>query len=237
MRPARAHLLEFRHVGKLNIHHHLFNAADLLAICSVCARRVVADLPAVRRIALEALLDMRKHNVRYAELRTTPRILPDGTSPRAYIEAVLGVFRDFEYGQSTLSGDITSQSFGQKECTGTSRLIPRLLLSVDRGRTVEEAMYAVKLAIGLRDVVEWTPYVVGIDFSGNPTKGAFRDFRLGSASTEVLNIGPPKCKSWPSQFQMGSTQRYRLHSLASPAHPPSCVSWKSFALSPRQTGV
>lgn len=141
--------------------------------------RVVSDLPAVRRIAVEALQDMRRHNVRYAELRTTPRPLPDGTSRREYIETVLQVFREFETNQARCSEDDSSKfCHGQDGGNGSPTLIPRLLLSVDRGRSVEEAMEVAELAVQLR-LAEWRPYVVGVDFSGNPTKGAFEDFRLG----------------------------------------------------------
>lgn len=136
--------------------------------------RVVSDLPAVRRIALEALEDMRRHNVRYAELRTTPRQLPDGTSRREYVEAVLQVFREFEDAQACcLSGSSDVGCEGERLPT----LIPRLLLSVNRARTSEEAMEIAALATQLRGEEQWKPYVVGMDFSGNPTKGSFEDFR------------------------------------------------------------
>lgn len=140
--------------------------------------RVVSGVTAVRKITLEALQDMRRNNVRYAELRTTPRPLPDGTSRRGYIENVLRVFREFEASQSSCEpGDSVDGSCRGGDGAGLRRLIPRLLLSVDRGKSVEEAMEVAKLAVELRGEDEWRPYVVGVDFSGNPTKGSFEDFR------------------------------------------------------------
>lgn len=151
--------------------------------------RVVSDLPAVRRVALEALQDMRSNNVRYAELRTTPRPLADGTSRRDCIENVLQVFQDFEINQAATpapgvprdSGGSAQESLDLGEGGGeplpAGRLIPRLLLSVDRTKSTEEAMEVAKLALELQSKDEWRPFVLGMDFSGNPTQGSFNDFR------------------------------------------------------------
>lgn len=152
--------------------------------------RVVSDLPAVRRVALEALQDMRSNNVRYAELRTTPRPLADGTSRRDCIENVLQVFRDFETNQAATpapdvprdGGGSAQESLdlgegGGDEPSPVGLLIPRLLLSVDRTKSTEEAMEVANLAVELRSRDEWRPFVLGMDFSGNPTKGSFSDFR------------------------------------------------------------
>lgn len=146
---------------------------------------MVSDLPAVRRITLEALQDMQRDNVRYAELRTTPRPLADGTSRRDYIENVLQIFQEFEASQAatavpSLSGNtvrVPESDNLTDESLVAGRLTPRLLLSVDRGKSVEEAMEVAKLAVELRGEEEWRPYVLGMDFSGNPTKGLFKEFR------------------------------------------------------------
>lgn len=129
----------------------------------------MSDLAAVRLIALETLQDMRGHNVRYAELRTTPQPPADGTSPQDYIEAVLGVFRDFETAASSA------------EAHNGSPLFPRLLLSMDRGRAADDAMAVAELAVELHQDELWRTYVVGVDLSGNPTKGTFGNFRSGSS--------------------------------------------------------
>lgn len=150
----------------------------------------MSDLPAVQRIAREALEDMRSNNVRYAELRTTPRPLADGTSRRDYIQGVLRVFREFESSQApTMLGtrEDNASSSAQTASTNLSTaggeplptrgLIPRLLLSVDRGKSAEEATCVAELAVELLANEEWRAFVVGVDFSGNPTKGSFMDFR------------------------------------------------------------
>lgn len=133
---------------------------------------------------MEALQDMAGHNVRYAELRTTPRPLPDGVTRRQYIETVLREFRAFENTQVlSLAGPVHGASPVPAEERGGGAaaerrgLIPRLLLSVDRGRGVDEAMEVAELALSLKEDSEWGRYVLGVDFSGNPTKGLFEEFR------------------------------------------------------------
>lgn len=165
----------------------------------------MSDLPAVKRIAREALEDMRSNNVRYAELRTTPRPLADGTSRRDYVVNVLRVFREFEGSQAT-------NSLGAEggEPLPAGRLIPRLLVSVDRSKSTREAMDVAELAVELRANEEWRPFVVGMDFSGNPTKGSFKDFRCSSkyrqtqASSVVRRLTfavcpCPPCRSAPNE--------------------------------------
>lgn len=137
---------------------------------------------------MEALQDMDGHNVRYAELRTTPRPLPDGTTRRQYVETVLRQFREFENMQASSLADAVgngarpfpAESRGDAASNAATKrrgLIPRLLLSVDRGRGVDEAMEVAELALCLREDDEYGRYLVGMDFGGNPRKGLFRDFR------------------------------------------------------------
>lgn len=135
--------------------------------------RVVTDLAAVRRITTEALQDMSQDNVRYAELRTTPRPLPDGTTRETYIKTVLQQLRIFEKENSRATEEDSDEASTVKRAL----LIPRLLLSVDRSRGVDEAMKVVELALSLKEHDEWGDYILGMDFSGNPTKGLFQDFR------------------------------------------------------------
>lgn len=134
---------------------------------------------------------MRRHNVRYAELRTTPRPLPDGTTRREYIENVLQVFREFEADQACapckVSDSACKPCHGGDTYKGPPTLIPRLLLSVDRGKSVEEAMEVAELAVQLRGEEEWRTYVVGMDFSGNPTKGSFEEFRSGCKNVRAVH--------------------------------------------------
>eukprot|EP00752_Nemacystus_decipiens_P001234 g1233.t1 len=203
--PLEPPLLDFaRQIPKVELHAHLHGCIRPVTLSELAAARgitlsaeqqrvlapggerslsdcfkifdtihtVVSDLPAVKRIAREALEDMRSNNVRYAELRTTPRPLADGTSRHDYIVHVLQVFREFESSQAAGNPGADSCKPGS-----AGRLIPRLLVSVDRSKSTKEAMVVAELAVELRANEEWKPFVLGVDFSGNPTKGSFKDFR------------------------------------------------------------
>ena len=107
----------------------------------------------MRRIANEVLDDFAADNVRYLELRTTPRGLTDADA-ESYVRALLEELASFEDRCSTMT--------------------VRLLLSVDRTGTLDKAIETVMLAAKLQS--EGSPYIVGVDFSGNPTRACFSDF-------------------------------------------------------------
>lgn len=62
---------------------------------------------------------------------------------------------------------------GRRLGCGPTGLTPRLLLSIDRSGDLAEAQDTVALAL---EFAAESPLVVGIDFSGNPTKHKFLDF-------------------------------------------------------------
>ena len=69
----------------------------------------------------------------------------------------------------------------------------RLLLSIDRTQSLEAAIATATLAIRLRDeaaAAKATQYIVGIDYSGNPTRGDFNGF---SAAFHVARAAGLKC--------------------------------------------
>lgn len=130
--------------------------------------KTVTSLAAVRRITAEVLADFAADNVKYLELRTTPRALSDA-SIEDYVRAVLKVFERFEREQKVAGAPFP--------------LVPRLLLSVDRSGTADAADATVALAARLRaeddgwgGVGGLGRYIVGVDFSGNPTKSSFAHF-------------------------------------------------------------
>lgn len=109
----------------------------------------VATLPAVERLAYEVAQDLDSDGVVYAEIRTTPRNLDSGGFD-AYVRAVLsGLHRAAADGAG---------------------VVVRVLLSFDRARhTAAQAREIVALALS-------HPQVVGIDLSGDPTRGNFATF-------------------------------------------------------------
>ena len=119
--------------------------------------QTVTSVAAVRRITLEVLADFAADGVKYLELRTTPRALSDADAA-GYVDCVLAAFAEFEQ--------------RQRADAVPWPLVPRLILSVDRTGSREAALATARLAVAC---AKQGRYVVGLDFSGNPTRGSFTD--------------------------------------------------------------
>jgi adenosine deaminase len=104
----------------------------------------------------------------YLELRTTPRALArSGLSKAGYVEAILAVIREYE------SSSLTQQ------------LHTRLILSVDRRNTPEEAAEVIELARRFQ-----THGVVGVDLCGDPLRGGVAALQPAfEAAHAVPNLG------------------------------------------------
>jgi adenosine deaminase len=139
---------------------------------------VVTDLPALERITMEALQDFANHSVVYLELRSTPKVLlfkqqqqEHGCSKNelagkdAYVQTILTVMKDFMKQEQ--------QRF-QNDPDGRPPLVCRLLISVDRSQSLQEARENVLLA--KHHFSQKDNLVVGVDLGGNPTLGDFRMF-------------------------------------------------------------
>lgn len=122
--------------------------------------KVINTESSLRRVVRETLEDSLKDNVRYLELRTTPRKLNDITNRRDYVRIVAEEIIRFPH----LNGERPIKSFPR----GT--IAVRLILTVDRTQPVSVAEQTVDIALRFPDIV------VGIDFAGNPTQGTFADF-------------------------------------------------------------
>ncbi|GMI47501.1 hypothetical protein TrCOL_g4769 [Triparma columacea] len=117
----------------------------------------VSTSSALRRVVRETLSDFESDNVIYLELRTTPRTLDSGSvGKREYVDLVLSEMKKWVEDKGT-------------------RLIPRLIISIDRSRGVEEARENMDIAKELFKMGH--DYVVGVDLGGNPTKGTFKEFK------------------------------------------------------------
>ncbi|UJR16221.1 hypothetical protein I4U23_003131 [Adineta vaga] len=125
-------------------HARMANVFEKFALLRSC----VTNLDDIRRITRETLEDFIDDHIMYVELRTRPRSFNNGTiSSSNYIEAILEIMKGYE----------------EKICS-------RLILSIDRTQTVEQAMETLKLAETYR------PYVVGLDLSGDPNIKSFERF-------------------------------------------------------------
>lgn len=81
-----------------------------------------------------------------------------------YVEAIVSELNAFERQEQE------RYEMECKDSPDTCRLplVPRLILSVDRSASIEDAMEHVKLAIDM--VKSGNTFVVGVDLGGNPTK-------------------------------------------------------------------
>ncbi|TMW68789.1 hypothetical protein Poli38472_006257 [Pythium oligandrum] len=108
--------------------------------------QVVVSRQALHRIVVETIEDFAKENVKYLELRSTPRELErDGASREDYVKEVVAAV---------------------EECHARTDLDiqVRLLLSINRNQPLSVAEDTVNMAI------EWkkrSPLIVGIDLSGH----------------------------------------------------------------------
>ncbi|CAD6996174.1 adenosine deaminase-like protein isoform X2 [Ceratitis capitata] len=100
-----------------------------------------------------AIRDFAKDNVAYLELRTTPKNTEE-MSKKDYLECVLeGIVRGKEL----------------------HNILVTLLISIDRSQSVAEAEETINIIPKFRS--RYNNIIAGIDFSGNPNKGNFSDFK------------------------------------------------------------
>ncbi|RLN51417.1 hypothetical protein BBJ29_000651 [Phytophthora kernoviae] len=110
--------------------------------------QVVVSRRVLRRIVIEAVEDFAAENVKYLELRSTPRDLPrDGATRAEYVGEVVSALEECRARQDL---DIEV----------------RLLLSINRNQPVSTAEETVNMALERRNQQN-CPFIVGIDLSGN----------------------------------------------------------------------
>lgn len=114
----------------------------------------VSDIPSATRVAREVVEDFATDNVRYTELRTTPRAL-SGSTKRQYLDSVL----------SALSSSCTQNN-----------TYAGLLCSLSRDQTPEEALDTAELATQYFCSTNARVKVVGVELSGNPYVRTFQNF-------------------------------------------------------------
>jgi len=126
-------------------------------------RKLATDDETIFRITKEMVEDCVRDNVRYLEIRTGPKHdASSGMSKRSYIASAIAAIDECKYKYKL-------------QC------LPYLLLSINREETLESAMETISL------VREFSTHVVGIDFSGNPTRGSFNS--LLPALQYAKNLG------------------------------------------------
>lgn len=105
---------------------------------------------AIYKVTFDVIHEFAEENVKYIELRTTPREEPlMGMTKTSYIESVLQAISD---------------------CAKENLdIIVKLILAIDRRQSLEVAMETVQLAVKYRE--KSNGVVVGIDLSGDPNVG------------------------------------------------------------------
>ena len=132
--------------------------------------RALSTEAALKRVAAEVLADFAADGVRYLEIRTTPRALRD-VDARGYVCAVLDSIGKFE------------------RDAGDRAMVVRLLLSIDRSGPIARADETVELAHTLRaERADARRLIVGVDLSGNPSKGRFVDFAPALARARAAGL-------------------------------------------------
>jgi len=122
--------------------------------------QVVQSKEVLQRILREMIEDYELQNTIYLEIRSTPRSLADGTSIKEYVETLL----DIIYQHNSLYLE------------GKSPLLVKLVVSVDRSKTLNDAYETLELITSSYTTWKGMKIIVGIDFSGNPLGGKFMDF-------------------------------------------------------------
>lgn len=122
------------------------------------------DAESISYSTRSVLQNFQDDGVIYLELRTTPRHIKQASINKdAYVQLVLSSVSSFQ----------------------SSTMVTKLILSIDRRNSEEEALEVVDLAIRYRD-----QGVVGVDLCGDPTKGDPETFRSAFAKAKAhgLNV-------------------------------------------------
>ena len=134
---------------------------------------------------------------------------------REYVETIVEIMNDFEKKEQkryAMEMECRAQdNMMQQQQIVRLALIPRLIISVDRAGTIEQADENINLAIELFQKQQMLPpgkskYIVGVELGGNPTRN---DFTIFEASFErarraglyvAIHIGEVPMKSYDAKY-------------------------------------
>ena len=141
---------EFANKSSSEVVHKAFDLFRMI-------HEVVTNITVVKRIFDETIVDYMAENTIYLEIRSTPRSLSDGTTIQSYMESLLAWIQKHNNEQG-------------------HKMMVKLIVSLDRSKTVEEAKNVTNLATRLFVEQKGRRDLVGLDYSGNPLVGKFKDF-------------------------------------------------------------
>ncbi|OTA61959.1 Metallo-dependent hydrolase [Hypoxylon sp. EC38] len=145
---------------------HDYDLKTFFPLFSSYIYNLVNDLSSLEQSTKSVIKDFAHDGVVYLELRTTPRAMPSaGLDKAGYVETVLRAIDSAQQEVSTLR--------------------TRLILSIDRRNTLQEAHEVVSLAKQFQ-----SQGVVAIDLCGDPTKGNVSLFTsaVQEAKASGLNV-------------------------------------------------
>ena len=128
--------------------------------------------------------DAANDNIAYIELRTGPKVLlkdhssteVEHCTKKEYAETIIGIMKEFESTDHQRYKQQLKNNNGGNEYIRLP-LIPRLIISVDRSGTLDQAMENIQLAIEMSKSSQSKRYIVGVELGGNPMRNDFRDFQ------------------------------------------------------------
>ncbi|KAK6425201.1 hypothetical protein LTR95_016292 [Oleoguttula sp. CCFEE 5521] len=121
--------------------------------------RLLDDAESIVDATMSVLEDFRKDGVKYLELRTTPRTIPEqGIDYAEYVHLVRQAIEGWNFSRWCHEAH-------------NYELEAHLILSIDRSMTLEQAMEVVEIAIANQTPQEagCASRVLGVDLCGNPT--------------------------------------------------------------------
>jgi len=178
------------------------------------AQAIVDHPQAVVLATTRVIEEFSAENVKFLELRSTPRAVPGKMSKEDYVESVVAAI---------------------EECSKELPVIVKYLVSIDRRGTVDDAEMALKLCVDMNR--KYPNVVVGLDLSGDARVNDARDYIpvLKSASDANLRVTVHLAEV-PNVDEVSSflTQNWRPDRLghATCIHPDfggDANLWKTFA--------
>ncbi|PSN55923.1 Adenosine deaminase-like protein [Blattella germanica] len=117
------------------------------------AHTLTSTPKAVYKATQNVIKEFANEGVHYLELRSTPRAVPGVMTKKEYLKAIIDAIKDT-----------------------TEKIIVKMLISIDRRQGSEVAEENLDLALIIRQ--QHPEILVGMDLSGDPTKGSVKEFLL-----------------------------------------------------------
>ncbi|KAI1477773.1 Metallo-dependent hydrolase [Daldinia eschscholtzii] len=183
---------------------HDYDLTTFFPLFSSYIYNLVNDAPSLELSTRSVVRDFAADCVVYLELRTTPRAMPTaGLDKAGYVAAVL-------------------QAISREEQALAQTLHARLILSIDRRNTFDEALEVIALAKEFRD-----KGVVGVDLCGDPTKGDVALFtpaiKQAKAAGLKVTIHFAEAEASASEAELSTIMSWMPDRLGHVIHVPETV--------------